>query len=25
MGNDLTDEAVLDMVMSSCFEGLQAR
>ena len=25
MGNDLSDEAVLDMVMSSCFEGLQAR
>jgi AcrR family transcriptional regulator len=25
LGNDLSDEAVLDMVMSSCFEGLQAR
>jgi hypothetical protein len=25
MGNDLTDEAVLDIVMRSCFEGLQAR
>ena len=25
MGNELSDEAVLDMVMSSCFEGLQAR
>ena len=25
MGNDLSDEAVLDMVMTSCFEGLQAR
>jgi AcrR family transcriptional regulator len=25
MGNDLTDEAVLDIVMSTCFEGLQAR
>ena len=25
MGNELTDEAVLDIVMSSCFEGLQAR
>ncbi len=25
MGNQLTDEAVLDIVMSSCFEGLQAR
>ena len=25
MGNDLSDEAVLDMVMASCFEGLQAR
>jgi len=25
MGNDLSDEAVLEMVMASCFEGLQAR
>jgi len=25
MGNNLTDEEVLDMVMRSCFEGLQAR
>ncbi len=25
MGNGLSDDAVLDMVMSSCFDGLQAR
>jgi hypothetical protein len=25
MGNNLTDEDVLDMVMRSCFEGLLAR